>query len=621
MKEFSLGAYDAVVVGAGHAGCEAALAVARTGLSCALLTLNLDSIAFMACNPSIGGTAKGHLVREIDALGGEMGVNADATALQIKMLNVGKGAAVQSLRCQSDKNAYHARMKSVLENTPNLRIIQGEVAGITVENGAVTGVKTTYGGTIACRAAILATGVYLNAQTITGDVVADSGPNGFAPAGHLTENLIKLGFKVRRFKTGTPARLDFRTLDLSKLTPQYGEDNVGPFSFISDNPPANKTPCYLGYTNLKTHKIILDNLDRSPLYNGVISSAGPRYCPSIETKVVRFSDKERHQIFIEPEGADTLEAYVQGMSTSLPHDVQIEMYRSVEGLENADFMRFAYAIEYDCVDTLDVYPTLEFKKVSGLYTAGQINGTSGYEEAAAQGLMAGLNASLKLRGLPPLVLGRDEAYIGVLIDDLVTKGTDEPYRMMTSRAEYRIELRQDNADFRLTQKGYDCGLVTEERYRKYLARKESYEKALAELESTRFTPDLTQELLQKNGFERAAGALSLADLIRRGIPTEDIYSALTKPDYPRDVLSSAEIFVRYEGYLKKNAEQIARAKKYEDKLLPTDIDYGKIEGLRLEAREKLNKVKPRSLGQAARISGVNPADIAVLTVWLKKKKK
>ncbi len=621
MKEFSLGAYDAVVVGAGHAGCEAALAVARTGLSCALLTLNLDSIAFMACNPSIGGTAKGHLVREIDALGGEMGVNADATALQIKMLNVGKGAAVQSLRCQSDKNAYHARMKSVLENTPNLRIIQGEVAGITVENGAVTGVKTTYGGTIACRAAILATGVYLNAQTITGDVVADSGPNGFAPAGHLTENLIKLGFKVRRFKTGTPARLDFRTLDLSKLTPQYGEDNVGPFSFISDNPPANKTPCYLGYTNLKTHKIILDNLDRSPLYNGVISSAGPRYCPSIETKVVRFSDKERHQIFIEPEGADTLEAYVQGMSTSLPHDVQIEMYRSVEGLENADFMRFAYAIEYDCVDTLDVYPTLEFKKVSGLYTAGQINGTSGYEEAAAQGLMAGLNASLKLRGLPPLVLGRDEAYIGVLIDDLVTKGTDEPYRMMTSRAEYRIELRQDNADFRLTQKGYDCGLVTEERFRKFLTRKESYEKALAELESTRFTPDLTQGLLQKNGFERAAGALSLADLIRRGIPTEDIYSALTKPDYPRDVLSSAEIFVRYEGYLKKNAEQIARAKKYEDKLLPTDIDYGKIEGLRLEAREKLNKVKPRSLGQAARISGVNPADIAVLTVWLSLNKK
>lgn len=621
MKEFSLGAYDAVVVGAGHAGCEAALAVARTGLSCALLTLNLDSIAFMACNPSIGGTAKGHLVREIDALGGEMGVNADATALQIKMLNVGKGAAVQSLRCQSDKNAYHARMKSVLENTPNLRIIQGEVAEITVENGAVTGVKTTYGGTIACRAAILATGVYLNAQTITGDVVADSGPNGFAPAGHLTENLIKLGFKVRRFKTGTPARLDFRTLDLSKLTPQYGEDNVGPFSFISENPPANKTPCYLGYTNLKTHKIILDNLDRSPLYNGVISSAGPRYCPSIETKVVRFSDKERHQIFIEPEGADTLEAYVQGMSTSLPHDVQIEMYRSVEGLENADFMRFAYAIEYDCVDTLDVYPTLEFKKVSGLYTAGQINGTSGYEEAAAQGLMAGLNASLKLRGLPPLVLGRDEAYIGVLIDDLVTKGTDEPYRMMTSRAEYRIELRQDNADFRLTQKGYDCGLVTGDRYRKFLTRKESYEKALAELESTRFTPDLTQELLQKNGFERAAGSLSLADLIRRGIPTEDIYSALTKPDYPRDVLSSAEIFVRYEGYLKKNAEQIARAKKYEDKLLPTDIDYGKIEGLRLEAREKLNKVKPRSLGQAARISGVNPADIAVLTVWLSLNKK
>ncbi|MDE6374078.1 MAG: tRNA uridine-5-carboxymethylaminomethyl(34) synthesis enzyme MnmG, partial [Clostridia bacterium] len=479
MKEFLLGSYDAVVVGAGHAGCEAALAIARTGLKCALLTLNLDSIAFMACNPSIGGTAKGHLVREIDALGGEMGINADATALQIKMLNVGKGAAVQSLRCQSDKNAYHARMKSVLENTPNLRIIQGEVAEISVKDGAVTGVKTTYGGIIECRAAILATGVYLNAQTITGEVIADSGPNGFSPATRLTENLISLGFNVRRFKTGTPARLDFRSLDLSKLTAQYGEDNVGPFSFMNDAPAPNKAPCYLGYTNLTTHGIILDNLDRSPLYNGTISSTGPRYCPSIETKVVRFSDKERHQIFIEPEGADTLEAYVQGMSTSLPHDIQIEMYRSVEGMENADVMRFAYAIEYDCIDTLDVYPTLEFKKVSGLYTAGQINGTSGYEEAAAQGLMAGLNASLKLRGLPPLVLGRDEAYIGVLIDDLVTKGTEEPYRMMTSRAEFRLSLRQDNADERLTQLGYDCGLVTQERYAKYLERKQIKERTLA----------------------------------------------------------------------------------------------------------------------------------------------
>lgn len=617
MHEFTLGTFDAAVVGAGHAGCEAALALARTGLKTAVLTLNPDSIAFMACNPSVGGTAKGHLVREIDALGGEMGLNADRTALQIKMLNVGKGAAVQSLRCQSDKNAYHRRMKSVLENTENLKIIQGEAAEIIVEDGKVAGVKTTYGGVIYCRAVILATGVYLNAQTVTGDVVASSGPNGFAPATALTENLVKLGFSVRRFKTGTPARVDARTIDYGKLTPQYGEDNVGPFSFISKNPPKNVMPCYLGYTNLKTHEVILNNLDRSPLYNGVIEGTGPRYCPSIETKVVRFADKERHQIFIEPEGADTLETYVQGMSTSLPHDVQIEMYRTVEGLENVDFIRFAYAIEYDCIDTLDIYPTLEFKKVEGLYTAGQINGTSGYEEAAAQGLMAGLNASLKLRDMPPLILGRDEAYIGVLIDDLVTKGTEEPYRMMTSRAEYRIELRQDNADFRLTEKGYACGLVTKERYEIYRLRKAAYEEALKELAEARFTPANTEKLLADYGYARAAGALSCADLIRRGIPLCDIEKALGyRPDYPADVLSSAEIYLKYEGYLKKNAEEIARAKKYEDKLLPVGTDYSKISGLRLEAREKLNKVQPRSLGQAARISGVNPADIAVLTVWL-----
>lgn len=616
MKEFSLGNFDVVVVGAGHAGCEAALACARTNLKTAILTLNLDSIAFMACNPSVGGTAKGHLVREIDALGGEMGVNADATALQIKMLNVGKGAAVQSLRCQSDKNAYHARMKGVLERTKNLRIIQGEAAEIITKDGKVNAVKTTYGGVLYCRTAILATGVYLNARTVTGDVVASSGPNGFAPATALTANLIELGYSVRRFKTGTPARVHFRSLDLSKLTPQYGEDNVGAFSFMTQKPVENKTPCYLGYTNKKTHEIILSNLERSPLYNGTIESTGPRYCPSIETKVIRFSDKERHQIFIEPEGADTLEAYVQGMSSSMPHEVQLEMYHSVEGLENAEFMRFAYAIEYDCIDTLDLYPTLEFKKVEGLYSAGQINGTSGYEEAAAQGLMAGLNASLKLRGLPPLVLGRDEAYIGVLIDDLVTKGTEEPYRMMTSRAEYRIELRQDNADFRLTEKGYACGLVTEERYAAYLRRKKDYEAALETLEKTTFTPAKTQELLQKYGFEKAAQSLSYSDLIKRGIPAEEIYAEFGKPDCPFSALQSAEIYLRYEGYLKKNKEQIDRAKKLEDKLLPQDCDYSAIEGLRLEAREKLNKIKPRSLGQAARISGVNPADIAVLMVWL-----
>jgi len=616
MKKFVLGTYGAAVVGAGHAGCEAALALARTGVSCALLTLNLDSIAFMACNPSVGGTAKGHLVRELDALGGEMGINADATALQIKMLNEGKGAAVQSLRCQSDKNAYHARMKSVLEHTENLRIIQGEVDDILVEGGKVRGLTTTYGGIIYCSAIVLATGVYLNAKTITGDVVESSGPNGFKPATRLTERLISLGYNVRRFKTGTPARVDFRTLNLGELEVQNGEENVGAFSFMDDS-PKNKLPCYLGYTNGETHKIILDNLDRSPLYNGTILSTGPRYCPSIETKVVRFADKERHQIFIEPEGENTLEAYVQGMSSSLPHDVQVDMYRSVKGLENVDIMRFAYAIEYDCIDTLDVYPTLEFKKVQNLYTAGQINGTSGYEEAAAQGLMAGLNASLKLRGKPPLVLGRDEAYIGVLIDDLVTKGTEEPYRMMTSRAEYRIELRQDNADFRLTQKGYDCGLVTKERYERYLKRKKNYEEALKALEKITFTPDETESLLTKYGFTRANSALSYADLIRRGIPLNDIKGYKKGGlDFTPDVLTSAEIYVRYEGYLKKNEEQIARAKKAEGRLLPQDIDYLKIEGLRLEAREKLNKVKPRSLGQASRISGVTPADIAVLSVWL-----
>lgn len=613
---FTEGQFDVVVVGAGHAGCEAALACARTGLKTAMLTLNLDSIAFMACNPSIGGTAKGHLVREIDALGGEMGINADKTALQIRMLNVGKGAAVQSLRCQSDKNAYHTEMKRTLEHTKNLRIIQGEAAEILTENGKVSGVKTTYGGVLYCKAAILATGVYLNAETITGDVKRSSGPNGFAPATALTKNLIELGYKVRRFKTGTPARLDGRTVDFEKCEIQYGDDDVLPFSYMTDGKIKNELPCYLTYTNAETHKIITDNLDRSPLYNGTILSTGPRYCPSIETKVVRFADKERHQLFLEPEGRDTLEVYVQGMSSSLPHDVQVKMYRSVAGLENCDIMRYAYAIEYDCIDTLDIYPTLEFKKVEGLYTAGQINGTSGYEEAAAQGLMAGLNASLKIRGKEPLILRRDEAYIGVMIDDLVTKGTDEPYRMMTSRAEHRLEIRQDNADFRLTEKGYACGLVTEERYKRCLERKQAFKDCLSALD-TRVPAAKADEFLKSAGLEGTEKPLTYADFIRRGVALKAIESAFGKVSENESAAQSAEIYVKYEGYLKKGLEQIARARKLEEKKLPPDIDYMNISGLRLEAREKLSAVRPASLGQASRIPGVNPADISVLILYLK----
>ena len=607
---------QAAVIGAGHAGCEAALALARTGIDTVLLTLNLDSIAFLPCNPSIGGTAKGHLVREIDALGGEMGIIADDTALQIRMLNVGKGAAVQSLRAQSDKNAYHRAMKQVLENTPHLRIIQAEATEILTKKNKCVGVKTNYGGIIECQAVILCTGVYLNGETITGHVVQKSGPNGFAPANHLTKSLKKLGFNVRRFKTGTPARVDSRTVDYSKCEIQEGDVDIYPFSFLHDVPPTNTRPCYLTYTNTTTHQIINENLDRSPLYDGTILSTGPRYCPSIETKVVRFKDKERHQIFIEPEGADTYEMYVQGMSTSMPHDVQRKMYASVAGLEHADIMRYGYAIEYDCIDTLDVLPTLEFKKVEGIYTAGQINGTSGYEEAAAQGLMAGLNASLKLRGLPPFVLRRDEAYIGVLIDDLVTKGTDEPYRMMTSRAEHRICLRQDNADFRLTEKGKEVGLVTKERYEKYLQRKAKYEALLTSLQ-TRVPPKQATPLLTKYGYTPPTSSVSYADMIKRSIPLKEIMSEFQVfSEYKKDVLETAEITVKYEGYLKQGVELIEKAKRLEDKLLPSDVDYTEIKGLRLEAQEKLNRIKPFNLGQAGRISGVNPADISVLMVWL-----
>ena len=613
--------YDAVVVGAGHAGAEAALALARTGIKTVMLTLNLDSIAFMACNPSIGGTAKGHLVREIDALGGEMGINADKTALQIRMLNTGKGAAVQSLRSQSDKHAYHARMKQVLENTENLSLLQGEAAAILTENGKVTGVRTAVGEIIAAKVVILATGVYLKGEVIAGEYKQSSGPNGFAPANLLTQNLIDLGFQVRRFKTGTPARVDGRTVDYSKLEIQQGETDIYPFSFLSKRVPRRQTPCYLTYTNQKTHEIIRANLHRSPLYSGVIKGTGPRYCPSIEDKVVRFADKERHQIFLEPECADSNEVYVQGMSSSLPHDVQREMYRSIAGLEHVKIMRYAYAIEYDCIDTLDVYPTLEFKKIEGLYTAGQINGTSGYEEAAAQGLMAGLNASLKLRGLPPLVLRRDQAYIGVLIDDLVTKGTNEPYRMMTSRAEYRIQLRQDNADFRLTELGYNAGLATKQRYARMCKRKKQVEEILAELDG-RVSPKEAEGFMREHGFDTLFGGLSYADMIRRAIDPKDIIERFgILQGRNRADIETAVIDVKYEGYIKRGLEQIEKAKALEDKKMPADIDYEKIDGLRLEARQKLNKIRPENLGQAGRISGVNPADIAVLMVYLSLKHK
>ena len=618
-NRFLEGKFDAVVIGAGHAGCEAALALARTGFKTVMLTLNLDSIAFMACNPSIGGTAKGQIVKEIDALGGEMAINADNSLLQIRMLNRGKGAAVQSLRGQADKNYYHTLMKKTLENTPNLKILQGEAVEIlTDESGKkVTGVLTSFGGIIECRSVVVATGVYLNGSIIAGEWRQNSGPNGFQAATNgLTENLMKLGFTIRRFKTGTPARVDARTIDFSALEIQDGERDIYPFSFLTERVPQKQTPCYLTYTNEKTHEIIRANLDRSPLYGGLIKGTGPRYCPSIEDKVVRFADKERHQLFLEPEGADTHEIYVQGLSTSLPHDVQKAMYRTIKGLENCEIMRYAYAIEYDCIDSLDLYPTLEYKRIEGLYTAGQINGTSGYEEAAAQGLIAGLNASLKMRGEEPLVLSRDDGYIGVLIDDLVTKGTNEPYRMMTSRAEYRIVLRQDNPDFRLTEKGRKAGLVSDERYQRYLGRIAEYEKAKQEMQVL-IKPKDAEELLKKHGFEKANQGLTRGDLIRRGIPLKDIIESVGGLNgISQEILDTVEIDEKYQGYLQKGLEQIEKAKKLEEKALPEDIDYLAIKGLRIEAQQKLNKIRPKNLGQAGRISGVSPADIAVLMVYL-----
>lgn len=609
--------FDAIVVGAGHAGVEASLALAKKGHKTALLTLNPDNIAFMACNPSIGGTAKGHLVREIDALGGLMGIAADKTMLQIKMLNRGKGAAVQSLRAQSDKNYYHRYVKNVLENTDNLRILACEAVDILTENGEVCGVKTAYGSVLYAKTIVLCTGVYLKSRVVAGEWFKYSGPSGFEASNGLTDSLIKSGFTVRRYKTGTPARVDGRTIDYSLLSRQDGETNVYPFSFLSPRVPEKQTPCYLTYTNEETHKIIRDNLDRSPLFNGMIKSAGPRYCPSIETKVYRFKDKTRHQIFIEPEGADTNEVYIQGMSSSLPHDVQKAMYRSIKGLERCEIVRYAYAIEYDCIDSLDLTPALMFKKIKGLFTAGQINGTSGYEEAAAQGLMAGINAALYLEGKEPLILRRDQAYIGVLIDDLVTKGTDEPYRMMTSRAEYRIFLRQDNADARLTEIGRRVGLVDDFRYKVFLEKTKALEEAKKEFALTRSPKDV-KEFVESYGGE-LNGGISYEGMVKRGIPLNDVTEKFGAfKDLPFDLKERMETDARYEGYLERGLNEIERAKRLEENRLPPDIDYEKLDGLRLEAREKLSKIRPLNLGQAGRISGVNPADIAVLMVYLSK---
>lgn len=613
------GRYDIIVVGAGHAGCEAALAAARMGKKTLLMTMNLDSIALMACNPAIGGTAKGHLVREVDALGGEMGLAIDDTFIQIKMLNTGKGPAVHSLRAQADKRKYHERMKAAIENTDHLYLKQGEVESILEENGKVKGVVTNCGAKIYCGALILATGVYLKSRVIVGEFSANQGPAGLSPANSLSASMEELGITLQRFKTGTPARVDRRSIDFSKTTPQYGDKEIIPFSFMNRKIDREQVPCYLTYTNEKTHEIIRQNLHRSPLYSGNIKGTGPRYCPSIEDKVVRFADKERHQLFLEPEGLSTNEMYVQGMSSSLPEDVQIALYRTIPGLEHVEFMRPAYAIEYDCIDPLQMKLSLELKHISGLFTAGQLNGTSGYEEAAAQGIIAGINAVQYLREEPPVVLGRDEAYTGVLIDDLATKGTREPYRMMTSRAEYRLLLRQDNADERLTGIGRRVGLVSDARYDRFMYKQEAVKKEIERLQTTNESPEKINALMEEKGEQRVSGSFSLAALLKRPMITyEDLAMITELPEIDDDIIRQVQTKIKYEGYIEKQLRQVEQFKNLEYKRLPQDIDYTEIQGLRLEAQAKLNQQKPENLGQASRISGVSPSDIAVLTVYLAK---
>lgn len=620
---YELDYYDVIVVGAGHAGCEAALATARLGCKTAVFTLSLDAIANMPCNPCIGGSAKGQLVRELDSLGGEMGIAADATFIQSRMLNKGKGPAVHSLRVQSDRVKYHTFMKSVLEHTENLDIKQAEVTEVCAEDGKITGIKTRLGAFYPAGCVIITTGTYLGGKIHIGELNYQSGPDNVSAALQLTDSLRKLGLSMRRFKTGTPARVHKRSIDFSVMEEQEGDEYITPFCFDNTFKLENKVKCYVTYTNAETHKIILDNLDRSPLYAGRIQGVGPRYCPSIEDKIVRFSDKPRHQLFVEPMGLDTDEYYLQGMSSSLPEDVQIKFLRTIKGLEHVEIMRPAYAIEYDCCDPLELYPTLEFKKISGLFGAGQFNCTSGYEEAAAQGVIAGINAAMKIKGREQYIPDRTTSFIGTLIDDLVTKGCVEPYRMMTSRSEYRLLLRQDNANERLIPVGHKFGLVSDERYQKFLDRKETLEKETERIKkATVYPSDELNSMLESKGTSPITQGVKFIELLKR--PQID-YRDLAKfdenaPQLEHDIIDKLEINIKYEGYIKTQTEKIEQMKRLEEKKLPTDIDYKTISGLRLEAQEKLNKYKPLNIGQAGRISGVNPADVSVLLIWLSGRK-
>lgn len=618
-----LGEYDIAVIGGGHAGCEAALAAARLGMKTVMFSISLDAIGNLPCNPSIGGTAKGHLVREVDALGGEMGKAADAAFIQSKMLNRGKGPAVHSLRAQMDRKKYHAEMKKRLEYQSNLYVKQAEIVDILTDENGVSGVVTHTGAEYGAKAVICASGTYLRGKILIGDYSRESGPDGMFPANELSENLKRLGIELKRFKTGTPARIHADSLDYSKMEIEKGDEKIVPFSFETEETGENLVSCYLVYTNEKTHQIIHENLHRSAMYSGLVEGVGPRYCPSIEDKVVRFANKERHQLFMEPMGLDTKEMYAQGFSTSLPEDVQLAMYRSVEGLENAEIMRSAYAIEYDCCDPTQLDATLEFKSLKGLYGAGQFNGTSGYEEAAAQGLVAGINAALKLKGEEPLILKRSDGYIGTLIDDLITKGTNEPYRMMTSRSEYRLLLRQDNADERLTPFGYRVGLISEERYRNFLKKQDMIEQEIQRVTSVVVPPKTANPILEKYNSTPVKTGIFLSDMLKR--PELD-YEKLAdadpnRPQLPDAVTEQVEIKLKYDGYIKRQIAEAEKFKKMEARLLPENQDYSDIHGLRLEARQKLNKIQPKSLGQASRISGVSPADVSVLVVWLESQNK